>query len=106
MASRHSPRWATLMPNSTCDFASVRASAKAGDDARSAATNTNMVAKRADMIEGTLTITGKREQGMCHDSTGKSGRFLTICCGRVYETRRTRVLRRATGGTERQAAAC
>src|ERR1700722_11129571 len=30
MASRHSPRWATLMPNSTCDLASFRASANDG----------------------------------------------------------------------------
>ena len=31
MASRQSPRWATLIPNATCALASDRASATAGE---------------------------------------------------------------------------
>src|SRR5258705_5103874 len=45
MASRQRPRCATLMPNSTCDFASPRASANDGDAARAGA-------------QGTRTMTG------------------------------------------------
>src|SRR5258708_36879631 len=45
MASRQRPRCATLMPNSTCDFASPRASANDGDAVRAA-------------VHATSTITG------------------------------------------------
>src|SRR5438445_11024260 len=44
MASRQRPRCATLIPNSTCDFASPRASANDGDAVRAAVHATRTIA--------------------------------------------------------------
>src|SRR6267142_1382388 len=43
MASRHRPRCATLIPNSTCDFASPRVSANDGDAVMAAAHATSTI---------------------------------------------------------------
>src|SRR5262245_41109911 len=76
MASRQRPRWATLMPNSTCDFASLLASANDGDadiTAAHAARTTSGIFML--LVAATISFRTRQSKACAMDGIEKRGRF-------------------------------
>src|SRR5215831_15770578 len=88
MASRQRPRWATLIPNSTCSRAFDRVSAHAGTASATAPNTTNALSHRIfieNFIED-LRPLERTEQAMCHEYSGGNKGFLNRSATRIYET--------------------